>query len=250
VALAEIRRVRNGDQAPGEGEYDVPPDTLHWLNLPVQVGATLLGRLIVLRDITERRRMEQEIRAQRDFAMQVMNAMGQGLTVTDAEGRFEYVNPAYARLCGYSPADLIGKYSNEVTLPEDHAILAQARAQRREGKATTYETRLVRADGSLAYVLIAGTPRWHEGRVVGTIAAITDLTKRKQMEQALSENEERFRTLVENQGEGTGIVDVDEHFLFVNPAAEEILGAAWYAGGQTSRSIHDSRTLRPCASAD
>jgi len=126
-----------------------------------------------------------ELQAQRDFAQQVMNAMGQGLTVTDAEGRFEYVNPAYARLFGYSATDLIGKRPADVTLPEDYAILAQARAQRQTGETTTYETRLVRADGSVAHVLITGVPRWREGRVAGAIAVITDLTERKQAEEEI-----------------------------------------------------------------
>jgi len=59
VILAEIRRLQNGDQAPGEGEYDISPCTLHWLNLPVQVGDTPLGRLIVLRDVTDERAVER-----------------------------------------------------------------------------------------------------------------------------------------------------------------------------------------------
>ena len=57
--LAEMRRIRNGDQAPGEGEYDISPRTLHWLNLPVQVGDSLLGRLIVLHDVTDERAAER-----------------------------------------------------------------------------------------------------------------------------------------------------------------------------------------------
>jgi len=48
-------------------------------------------------------RQALELQAQRDFAQQVMNTMGQGLAVTDAEGRFEFVNPAFAQLLGSSP---------------------------------------------------------------------------------------------------------------------------------------------------
>jgi signal transduction histidine kinase/putative methionine-R-sulfoxide reductase with GAF domain len=59
VALAEIRRIRHGTEPPGEGENEVPPRTLHWLHLPVTAGRVLLGRLLVLRDVTEQRSLEQ-----------------------------------------------------------------------------------------------------------------------------------------------------------------------------------------------
>jgi signal transduction histidine kinase len=51
----EMGRIQMGDESPGEGECEVPPRTLHWLNLPVMAGTTPLGRLLVLRDVTEER---------------------------------------------------------------------------------------------------------------------------------------------------------------------------------------------------
>ena len=47
---------------------------------------------------------------------------------------------------------------------------------------------------------------------------------RKQAEEALRENQERYRVLIESQGEGVGIVDLNEVFQFANPAAHEIFG--------------------------
>jgi PAS domain S-box-containing protein len=51
-----------------------------------------------------------------------------------------------------------------------------------------------------------------------------DITQRKRDEEALRMSEERFRILIENQGEGIGIVDLNEVFQFANPAAHRILG--------------------------
>lgn len=59
MAVDEIRRIKVGDEPPGEGEYEVPPRTLHWLNLPVVVGTSPLGRLLVLHDVTEERLLER-----------------------------------------------------------------------------------------------------------------------------------------------------------------------------------------------
>jgi PAS domain S-box-containing protein len=59
VTLKELRRVYKGNEAAGEGEYEVPPRTIHWLNLPVEAGGTSLGRLLVLYDVTEVRVLER-----------------------------------------------------------------------------------------------------------------------------------------------------------------------------------------------
>jgi len=123
---------------------------------------------------------------ERDFALQVMNTMGQGLTVTDANGRFEYVNPAYARMLGYTPEELIGTMPLDYTLPEDRAVLEQAREQRQTGATTSYETRLRARDGRLIPVLVTGAPRWRAGEYAGAIAVVTDLTERKRIEEDLA----------------------------------------------------------------
>jgi len=59
AALAEMRRLQKGDEPPDEGENEVSPRTVHWLSLPVLVDTTPLGRLLVLRDVTEERLLEK-----------------------------------------------------------------------------------------------------------------------------------------------------------------------------------------------
>ncbi len=160
-----------------------------WLEVDVvplfDNAGTIIGTQSAIRDITEHKRIEHELQAQRDFATQIINNMGQGLTVTDAEGRFEFVNPAYARLFGYEAADLLGTHPEDVTTPEHQDILKQQRQARIAGKTTAYETDLRRADGSIASVLITGVPRKRDGQYIGAIAVITDLTEQKRVETEL-----------------------------------------------------------------
>jgi PAS domain S-box-containing protein len=59
TTLAEMRRVQKGDEPPGEGEYEVPPYIIRWLNLPVMIGETPLGRLLMLRDVSDERAAER-----------------------------------------------------------------------------------------------------------------------------------------------------------------------------------------------
>ena len=147
----------------------------------------VLGVVGVSRDITERKRLESELQYERDFLSLVINNMGQGLTVTDSDSRFILVNQAYAKLFGFKPEDMIGKRPADVTAETDQAGLAKAHAARQRGETTIYESGLLRADGTVAPVLITGTPRWKDGTVAGTIAVITDLTEIKRAEEQLHE---------------------------------------------------------------
>jgi diguanylate cyclase (GGDEF)-like protein len=88
-------------------------------------------------------------------------------------------------LFGYETSDLIGKHPSDVTMPEDQEALAEQRKMRQAGKISTYESRLRRADGSAANVLITAVPREANGRYSGSIAVITDLTEQKRIEAEL-----------------------------------------------------------------
>jgi PAS domain S-box-containing protein len=150
----------------------------------------LSGRLIILQDITQRKRVEAELESQRNFFMQVMQATANGITVTGENSRFEYVNPAYARLIGRSPESLIGLTPYDVTLVDDHAGLHGEKMKRNRGEPSTYESRLCHVDGRITPVLITAVPRMTGNRVIGTIAAVTDLTERKIIEENLAFREQ------------------------------------------------------------
>ena len=59
VLLKEMRRIHVGDEPSAEGEFRVPPRTIHWLNLPVMASDAPLGRLFVLHDVTQERVLER-----------------------------------------------------------------------------------------------------------------------------------------------------------------------------------------------
>ncbi|MBN1979761.1 MAG: PAS domain-containing sensor histidine kinase [Anaerolineae bacterium] len=58
-ALAKDRFFRQEIEPPGEGECGIPPRIIHWLNLPVVVDGAPLGRLLILRDVTDERALEK-----------------------------------------------------------------------------------------------------------------------------------------------------------------------------------------------
>jgi PAS domain S-box-containing protein len=136
------------------------------------------------------RQTETVLQRERDFGVLVLNTMGQGLSVTNAVGVFEYVNPAYARLLDLDPQDLIGRSPFELVPNEEHAAMAQGRNERGAGRITRREHQLRRRDGTYTPTLVTGVPRFEDGLMTGTIAVLTDLTESKR-------NETRLRQLYE-----------------------------------------------------
>lgn len=205
-------------------EFSSPLNGRHYI---ISTSPFINGRFVTsFFDITERKQMEIDLQVQRDFATQIVNVMGQGLTVTDADGRFEFVNPAYARLYGYAPADLIGKHPIDITIPDDLAILAEQRKLRQNGQSTTYESRIKRIDGSIAHVLITAVPRSFDpgGKFYGAIAVITDLTEQKQIENKLRASEEKYRTVANFTYDWEAWRGADGTYLYTSPSCERITG--------------------------
>jgi PAS domain S-box-containing protein len=186
-------------------------------------------------ELVERKRTEEELQKQRDFAVQVMEALGQGVAVSDNERRYEYVNSAYARMLGHSVSEVLGKTPKDFAFDEDKGIFDTAHRHRMLGETTTYETRLRRASGEMVYAFITGVPRWHDGEITGAIAVITDLTERKLAEDKIRQ----YSDIVTNMQIGLYVFSVDDptddktlRVIAANPAAlqysekylDEILG--------------------------
>lgn len=150
---------------------------------PIQIGGRTLLYSIV-HDVTDRQRLQQELERQRDFAQQIMTAMGQGLIVADADWLLEYVNPAFAQMLGYAAEELVRRHRiGEFFADPD--LWTETRALRLQNKSSTYQALLLRKDGTTVPTLITGVPRWYDGQFAGDIAVVTNLTEQKRVEDQL-----------------------------------------------------------------
>ena len=143
----------------------------------------------IINDITERKLAAAELERQRDFALQVMNALGQGLVVTGPDSRIEYANAAAAEMTGFRAEGAIGRFPEEFVRPEDRALLDDPRLRRNAGvtATTTLELNALKVDGGLLPVLVTETPRLRDGKIIGSIVLLTDLTERKRLETSLAQ---------------------------------------------------------------
>jgi PAS domain S-box-containing protein len=157
----------------------------------------------------------KEIQSQRDLAIQIMNKMGQGLCIIDANGKFEYANPALGKMLGYSPFELVT--NRPETIIHAGAIRTEEIFQQRSGEeGFTLEVELNTKENQKVYALLTSVPFWQKDVWLGTIAVFTDVTKRRISENLLRKNQEALRSLV-NIAASTdlGTMEKIEALLFV-----------------------------------
>lgn len=166
-------------------------------------------------------KIQEDLRTQRDFAQQIVENMGQGLTITDQDGRFSFVNRAFTNMLGYSSADLVGKTPFDISFSADTLTLHRANQQRHDNEVSTYETRLIHANGQVVHVLVTGAPQWQDGQYRGSIAVITDLTERKEAEKAQLRFANQLQTATEVARQINGILDPDRLLAEIVPLLQE-----------------------------
>lgn len=140
------------------------------------------------------------------------------------QNKFIDVNPAWHRIFGYKKEDMVGQTPQDLLLfdPADQyeAILSGLQNQERM---TDIEVRMRTAQGHIRYGLLSAETFFIQDlRCV--LMFINDITDRKIAEEALRESEIRFRTVIENLGEGIVFLDSNLNFKIVNPEAETIFG--------------------------
>jgi len=170
-----------------------------------------------------RYRSQQDMAAQHDFAMQIMNTVKQGLTVTDARGLFRYVNPAYAQMLKLPVGEVIGKSPLDFTYASRQKMQEDELAKRLKGISSSYSNQLCAADGMNVHVLISATPWMRDGQVIGSIASITDLTEQLQAEERLRQSEARNQAFLSAVPDLIFRIDKRGNFLDFKASSNSVL---------------------------
>ncbi len=137
----------------------------------------------------------------------------------------KFVNTASVELVGYSPEELIGIDFLKLIASKDREMVKKRYADRMAGKEVSfiYGIALIRKDGTTLPVELNATLINYEGKPADLVF-IRDITKRKEMEQALKESEEKFRTFMETASDLMHIADKDGNLTYVNESTARTLG--------------------------
>ncbi len=136
------------------------------------------------RDITERKRTEEALRAANERFRQFLASCEEGFGRLGSDGQFVECNDQLAELFGFDgPAALIGLHYSELVFPEDLARFHAHERHRRRGLAAGYTARMRRRDGSECWVRVSSVPLKDEhDAVTGAFLFFTDVTQTRAIE--------------------------------------------------------------------
>ena len=140
------------------------------------------------RDITERRKSEEQLRIQEEKYRNIIANMNLGLLEVDKDDRIQYANQSFCELSGYTLEEMLGEKAADLFASEGAKQRIEEKNQLREnGQSDSFEIIVRNKRGEARWWLISGAPRYNDfGTVVGSIGIHLDITEQKRLEKELS----------------------------------------------------------------
>ena len=185
----------------------------------------IVACLEITRDITERKQAEEAMRESEAFQSGLLANSPIPISVVNADTSVRYVNPALEKLTGFSADELIGQkapypYWADESLPK---IMKDYKKAMRQGSNRAVEL-FKKKNGERFWVEITSTPVRKDGEFHYFLTSWVDITERKQAEEALADEANRRRILVDQSLDGIVILDENAKVVEANKKFAEMLG--------------------------
>jgi len=179
--------------------------------------------IVIIRDITERKRAEEELKK---FKLMVESA-SDAIFFKDLDSRYVIANDKTWQAFGLSGEEVLGKNDLQIMPDEEEARrnIEDDRVVFKTGKSKTITKHMTAKDGRERCFEAIKVPQFDEdGKVIGLVGIARDVTHRKRLEEAMRTGEHRFRSLVEAAGDIIWEVDQDSIYTYISPRVKDILG--------------------------
>ncbi|HKB55311.1 MAG TPA: PAS domain S-box protein [Ramlibacter sp.] len=187
----ELRRARQLGRFEDEGWRLRKDGSRFWANVVITALYDDTGRLNgfakITRDLSERRRHEEELRESKErFRLLVESVRGYAIFMLDVNGNVRSWNAGAQLLKGYSAEEIIGRHFAIFYTPEDHQAgkpAAELRVARQHGRVELEGWR-VRKDGTLFWAnVVVSAVHGNDGELIGFAKITRDMSDRKRLEE-------------------------------------------------------------------
>jgi len=197
----------------------------HEFPIELSISATATGNRHVfsafVRDIAERHRAEEALRASEARYRQIVETAFEGVWIIDRNNETTFVNQPMADMLGYLPGEMLGKPVLTFMDADAQASFVANRDGRQKAHQPTHEFRFRRKDGSELWVLLESSPDLDAtGNYRGSLAMVTDVTERRRGQEALR----RLAGMVATSTDAIMAVDLGGSILNWNRGAERMYG--------------------------
>lgn len=175
-----------------------------------------------IRDMTERKRAEEEIREIGDQHRVILKTAMDGFWLVNLQGRLLEVNESYCRMSGYSEKELLSMSISDLEVMEaSNETAAHIQNIISQGE-DRFDTRHRRKDGSVFDVDISAQYRPSDGGLI--VAFLHDISNRKRSVEILQASEEKYRTMIDYSNDLIWTLDSNGNFTFLNGIASTTTG--------------------------
>ncbi|MDA8403964.1 MAG: PAS domain S-box protein [Desulfobacteraceae bacterium] len=162
-------------------------------------------------------------KSEKKYRILVENA-GEAIFVAQG-GMLKFINPSTETIIGYPMETLASKVFTEFIHPEDRAMVMERHMKRMQGEdvPSLYAFRIMTASGTTRWVELNSVAIEWEGQPA-TLNFLSDITVRRQTEDALRKSEEKFRFLAEKMGDIIWTMDLNLKTTYVSPSIRRLHG--------------------------
>jgi len=201
------------------------PRSRRWYDL--QIYRPQAGRLAVTgQDITEQKKAELALQESEERFRGIFERAGTGIALIGPDGRIMKANPAFVRMFGYTEDELCSMQSRDLIYPPDRDEAGPLLRETTRGEGVRRERRYVTKDGRVLWGRLTTSLLCDPGGRGLVIAMVEDITDWREVQNALTESEERFREIAQRSFDMICTCYNDRGITYVSPAVERILGYA------------------------
>ncbi|MEM5773608.1 MAG: PAS domain S-box protein [Anaerolineaceae bacterium] len=180
-------------------------------------------------DITERKMIQEALQQSEEKFRQLAENMREVFWLRDkVSGRFIYISPAFNEIWGHTADEMYedpNLFLDTIHWEDFSRVYHALRDLVTGGQMLNEEYRIIQSDGSIRWILSRAYPIYDtDGNFYRLAGIAEDITGRKEIEMALRKSENRYRDLIERQGDGVSILDSEKNILYMNPAGEDMFG--------------------------
>ena len=158
----------------------------------------------------------------------IFNLVNEGFFTKDIQtNQYLHMSVGCVKIYGYASDEFFAQPNlwYEVIHPEDKILVQREHHVLSKGRQTLTTYRIIHKDGSIRWIEVKAIPILEKGKLVRVDGVVNNVSERKAAEQALKDNEEKYRSFFENSMDGILMSTPEGKLLAANPAACEIFRA-------------------------
>jgi PAS domain S-box-containing protein len=153
----------------------------------------VIGFQTIARDITDRKRSEEALKESEKKYRDLVENISDVIYSIDADGVVTYISPAIESFLGYSPSEIIGTPFIEFVYKKDWPRTRKRFEETLSGDIKPSEYRIVDKFGKIHWILVSSRPVSDHNHIIGIHGVLTNITERKQAEEALLKKDKKLK---------------------------------------------------------